>query len=249
MSRKYLGKRSKKIVSEDQFSILDPIDRSVETSKYKNLTPSNFGIDIWNAYEFSYLDKNLNPHLDVLEIIIPSSSAKTIESKSMKLYLNSFYDRSYKIKKEILEIIENDLSKICNSPVSVNFKTSFSKKPKSISIINSKLLFTESKNIYKFDAFRSLCPVTNQPDWAIIYLTFGSKVEIPWLVQYLSSFRETGEFHELCMDKIYSTIKNKFNLKKISVYGRFMRRGGIDINPIRSSTPINKFNNHREFSQ
>ena len=249
MSRKYLGKRSKKIVSEDQFSILDPIDRSVETSKYKNLTPSNFGIDIWNAYEFSYLDKNLNPHLDVLEIIIPSSSAKTIESKSMKLYLNSFYDRSYKNKKEILEIIENDLSKICNSPVSVNFKKSFSKKPKSISIINSKLLFTESKNTYKFDAFRSLCPVTNQPDWAVIYLSFGSKVEIPWLVQYLSSFRETGEFHELCMDKIYSTIKNKFNLKKISVYGRFMRRGGIDINPIRSSTPINKFNNHREFSQ
>ena len=249
MSRKYLGKRSKKIVSEDQFSILDPIDRSVETSKYKNLTPSNFGIDIWNAYEFSYLDKDLNPHLDVLEIIIPSSSAKTIESKSMKLYLNSFYDRPYKNKKEILEIIETDLSKVCNSSVSVNFKKSFSKKPKSISIINSKLLFTESKNTYKFDAFRSLCPVTNQPDWAVIYLSFGSKVEIPWLVQYLSSFRETGEFHELCMDKIYSTIKNKFNLKKISVYGRFMRRGGIDINPIRSSTPINKFNNHREFSQ
>ena len=173
MSRKYLGKRSKKIVSEDQFSILDPIDRSVETSKYKNLTPSNFGIDIWNAYEFSYLDKDLNPHLDVLEIIIPSSSAKTIESKSMKLYLNSFYDRSYKNKKEILEIIETDLSKICNSPVSVNFKKSFSKKPKSISIINSKLLFTESKNTYKFDAFRSLCPVTNQPDWAVIYLSFG----------------------------------------------------------------------------
>ena len=108
MSRKYLGKRSKKIVSKDQFSILDPINRSVETSKYTNLTPSNFGIDIWNAYEFSYLDKDLNPHLDVLEIIIPSSSAKTIESKSMKLYLNSFYDRSYKNKKEIL--ISNEVT-------------------------------------------------------------------------------------------------------------------------------------------
>ena len=249
MSRKYLGKRSKTIVFKDQFSILDPIDRGIEAAKYNNLTPSNFGIDIWNAYEFSYLDKDLNPHLNVLEIIIPSTSEKTIESKSMKLYLNSFYARSFINKQHILKIIEADLSNICNASVSVTFKKSFSKKPKSISLINSKLPFTESKNIYKFEAFRSLCPVTNQPDWAVIYLSFGSKVAIPWLVEYLSSFRETGEFHELCIDKIYSSIKNKFNLKKITVYGRFMRRGGIDINPIRSSTPTNKFNNHREFSQ
>ena len=82
MSRKYLGKKSKKILSKDQFSILDPINRSIEISKYDNLTPSNFGEDIWNAYEFSYLDKNLSPHLSVLEIVIPSNSAKTVESKS-----------------------------------------------------------------------------------------------------------------------------------------------------------------------
>ena len=249
MSRKYLGKKSKKILSKDQFSILDPINRSIEISKYDNLTPSNFGEDIWNAYEFSYLDKNLSPHLSVLEIVIPSNSAKTVESKSMKLYLNSFYNRSYKNKKDILTKIALDLSNICKATVSVNFKKSYSKKPKSISLINSKTLLTESKNIYRFDAFRSLCPVTNQPDWAVIYLSFGSKVDIPWLVQYLTSFRETGEFHELCMDKIYSTIKNKFNLKKITVYGRFMRRGGIDINPIRSSSSITLFSNHREFSQ
>ena len=99
MSRKYLGKKSQKILSKDQFSILDPIDRSIEISKYDNLTPSIFGKDIWNAYEFSYLDKNLIPHLAVLEKVIPSNSAKTVESKSMKLYLNSFYDRSYKSKK------------------------------------------------------------------------------------------------------------------------------------------------------
>ena len=249
MSRKYLGKKSQKILSNNQFSILDPIDRSIEISKYDNLTPSTFGKDIWNAYEFSYLDKNLIPHLTVLEIVIPSNSAKTVESKSMKLYLNSFYDRSYKSKKEILIKITLDLSNICKAKVSVNFKTSFTRKPKSISLINTKLLLTESKNIYKFEAFRSLCPVTNQPDWAVIYLSFGSKVDIPWLTEYLVSFRETGEFHELCMDKIYSTIKNKFNLKKITVYGRFMRRGGIDINPIRSSSSNALFSNHREFSQ
>ena len=183
MSRKYLGKRSKTIVFKDQFSILDPIDRGIEAAKYNNLTPSNFGIDIWNAYEFSYLDKDLNPHLNVLEIIIPSTSEKTVESKSMKLYLNSFYARSFINKQHILKIIEADLSNICNASVSVTFKKSFSKKPK------------------------------------------------------------------LCIDKIYSSIKNKFNLKKITVYGRFMRRGGIDINPIRSSSATNKFNNHREFSQ
>ena len=78
MSRKYLGKQSNKILSKDPFSILDPIDRSVEISKYNNLTLAKHGIDIWNAYEFSYLDKDLKSRLNVLEITIPSNSFKTV---------------------------------------------------------------------------------------------------------------------------------------------------------------------------
>ena len=118
--------------TKNQFSILDPIDRSIEISKYDNLIPAIFGKDIWNAYEFSYLDKDLNPHLNVLEIIIPSTSEKTVESKSMKLYLNSFYARSFINKQHILKIIEADLSNICNASVSVTFKKSFSKKNTSL---------------------------------------------------------------------------------------------------------------------
>tara|TARA_B100000768_G_scaffold51161_1_gene49844 strand:+ start:3125 stop:3874 length:750 start_codon:yes stop_codon:yes gene_type:complete len=249
VSRKYLGKQSNKILSKDPFSILDPIDRSVEISKYNNLTLAKHGIDIWNAYEFSYLDKDLKSRLNVLEITIPSNSFKTVESKSMKLYLNSFYNHSYVSKKDILNILRLDLSKLCGSSVKVNFKKEFSDAPSALSLIDAKTTFTKSNLLYKFDAFRSLCPVTNQPDWGVIYISSGSNINIQWLNKYLSAFKETGEFHELCIDKIFSAIKNEFNASKLSVYGRFMRRGGIDINPLRSSSAVSIFNNHREFGQ
>jgi len=249
VSRKYLGKQSNKILSKDQFSILDPIDRGVETSKYNNLILAKHGIDIWNAYEFSYLDKDLKPRLNVLEIVIPMNSSKTVESKSMKLYLNSFYNQSYVSKKDILNILQLDLSKLCGASVKVNFKKTFSEAPNAHSLIDAKTAFTKSNTLYKFDAFRSLCPVTNQPDWAVIYISSESKINIQWMVEYLSSFNETGEFHELCIDKIFSATKNEFNVSKLSVYGRFMRRGGIDINPLRSSSASSVFINHREFAQ
>ena len=88
MSRKYLGKNINQTKIEKNSFILDPIIRQREQSKYKGLHQSKYGIDIWNAYEFSYLDKYKSPHLVLLEIIIPSKSAITIESKSMKIYLN-----------------------------------------------------------------------------------------------------------------------------------------------------------------
>ena len=249
MSRKYLGKNINQTKIKENTHILDPIIRQREQSKYKGLHQSKYGIDIWNAYEFSYLDKYKSPHLVLLEIIIPSKSAITIESKSMKIYLNSFFNKEFSSSSEITKRIKDDLSKICKIPVKVKIRKLFPKKPSSKSLINNKNRTTKTNKVYKFEAFRSLCPVTNQPDWAIIYVRSSSTMNIAWLNKYFLSFRNIGEFHELCIDKIFSKILNEYNPDKLCVYGRFLRRGGIDINPMRSNAKDFMFLNYREDAQ
>ena len=249
MSRKYLGKNINQTKIKENTHILDPIIRQREQSKYKGLHQSKYGIDIWNAYEFSYLDKYKSPHLVLLEIIIPSKSAITIESKSMEIYLNSFFNKEFSSSSEIIKRIKDDLSKICKISVKVNVKKSFAKKPSSKSLINNKNRTTKTNKVYKFEAFRSLCPVTNQPDWAIIYVRSSCEMNISWLNKYFLSFRNIGEFHELCIDKIFSKILNEYNPDKLCVYGRFLRRGGIDINPMRSNAKDFMFLNYREDAQ
>ena len=249
MSRKYLGKNINQTKIEKNSFILDPIIRQREQSKYKDLHQSKYGIDIWNAYEFSYLDNRKFPHLIILEIIIPSKSLITIESKSMKIYLNSFFNKEFSSLNKVIKKIKDDLSNICEISVKVKVKKSFAKKPISISLIDNKNRITRPNKVYKFEAFRSLCPVTNQPDWAVIYVRSSCAMNISWLNKYFLSFRNTGEFHELCIDKIFSKIINQYEPDKLCVYGRFLRRGGIDINPMRANSKDFMFFNHREDAQ
>jgi len=91
--------------------------------------------------------------------------------------------------------------------------------------------------------------VTNQPDWAVIYIRSSGAMNIAWLNKYFLSFRNTGEFHELCIDKIFSKIINQYKPNKFCVYGRFLRRGGIDINPMRANANEYMFLNFREDAQ
>lgn len=249
MSRKFLGKNLDQSKITKHSSILDPIVRKKEQSKYKDIQIAKYGVDFWNAYEFSYLDKKGLPCLTILEISIPSKSPITVESKSLKIYLNTFFDLSFKSKAEVLLKIQDDLSGVCKFPVLVKFKESHPKIPKSISLLKIKARFTEPNRIYKFDAFRSLCPVTNQPDWATIYLRSDCKMDIAFLNEYFLTFRGTGEFHELCIDKIFTKIHKEYLPDSHCVYGRFLRRGGIDINPMRSSSSKFLFKNHREYAQ
>ena len=193
MSRKFLGNSYDKNL-KTSYKILDPIKRIRSSSAY--------GHDIWNAYEFTYLDKKNLPVLKVLEITIPADSKFIVESKSLKIYLNS-----------------------------------------------SNLLITPKNKIICFTGFRSICPVTSQPDFANIYIKSSEPIETKWITEYLKSYKEKGDFHEQCVENIYQDIVSRYNPKKIEVCGRFMRRGGIDINPIRSSTKISTFKNFRFFNQ
>tara|TARA_B100000212_G_scaffold118672_1_gene88671 strand:+ start:1683 stop:2402 length:720 start_codon:yes stop_codon:yes gene_type:complete len=223
---KFLGKKNTSFRSPDE-NILDAISRE----PIKDM----FGEDIWNAYEFNFLSKNNQPILLPLEIRISASSKKTVESKSLKLYLNSYSD--YKSTQNIIIAkITKDLSNITKSNVFVKamIRKDFSFKPKSLRYVKAQ---KNDGNLLRFNGFRSLCPVTSQPDFATIYIQHKSeKTPSKEIIDHLLTYRTKGEFHERCIEGICSHLSLSLNLRSLTVIGRFMRRGGIDINPIRSLT-------------
>ena len=218
------------------------LDRISRKESRKDLNKfESYGLDIWNAYEFSYL-LNGKPKIVVLEISIPSNSKYTIESKSMKLFLNSFFNRTFGKQAEVINILTKKISKKCNSKVKIVSKTSF--KAFDNDIFTNKLGFI----VYK--GFRSICPVTSQPDWANIYIYSSTNtLNKKEIFDFLFSLRNHGGFHENCVEKIFLYIKETFSVDHLEICGRFLRRGGIDINPIRSSQKRLFFENFREFNQ
>jgi len=231
---KYLGKQN----LSRNFT-LDKISREESRKDYNKF--ESYGVDIWNAYEFSYL-LNDKPKLIVLEISIPSNSLYTIESKSMKLFLNSFYNKNFSSSKEVLEIIRKKISSKCKSNVKIISKSSFKSFDKSE--------FTNKLGFLVYEGFRSICPVTSQPDWGNIYLYSSTdSLNKRDIFNFLFSFRNHGGFHESCVEKIFLHIKESYSVNHLEVCGRFLRRGGIDINPIRSSQKKLFFKNFREFNQ
>ena len=239
MKTKHLGKNDYK--PQSGYKILDPIKR-VRSSE-------SHGYDFWNAYEFSYLDVNKQPTLKVLEIKVPASSKFIIESKSLKLYLNSFYKKSFTSETAVLKRIQKDLLKASKSNIELKFIKKFHVEPKSLNLNITSRKYTKQNYPICFDGFRSICPVTSQPDFAKIYILTSAKIETTGLRKLLTSFKESGEFHEQCIENIFSKLSIMFPNENIEVCGRFLRRGGIDINPIRSSKKILFFKNFRAFNQ
>ena len=240
MKTKVLGKKSKKL----NFSGKDLLD-----SIPRNRKKIEHGIDIWNVYDFMFKDKKEVPHLKVLEIIIPSNSKFIVESKSMKLYLNSFYDIAFTNQSEILKKIKRDLKSLIKDDVKLRFIDKFSVEPKNINLNQSNCETIQRRKIIKFNGFRSICPVTSQPDFANIYIYSSDSLSRDWLLSYLTSFKDHGDFHEQCIESVFNTILRNFNPEHLEVAGRFQRRGGIDINPVRGTHKKFLFKNFREFNQ
>ena len=242
MKTKFLGNNKTSINSPGSSRILDPIVRQNQLSVIS-------GVDYWNAYEFSFIDSNRHPVLKVVEIVIPASSPRTVESKSLKLYLNSFYKKKFENEADALLKITKDLSRLTKSEVKAKFIKKFSIEPKSLNLNATVLKFTKPKLPICFSGFRSICPVTSQPDFANIYIYTDQKIHVSWLKSYLISFKEKGEFHEQCIEDMLYALIDKYPDSSFEVCGRFMRRGGIDINPIRSNKKTLMFKNFRVFNQ
>ena len=243
MKVKYLGRQSNPKLDSYSADFLDAIPRNNQQ------LDSFFGLDYWNAYEFSYLNSKNHPVIEAIEIKISMHSILTVESKSLKLYLGSFYNKKFKDPSMAYKLVENDLTKLLNSNVSVKKLNKFSNAPSSSLISRFKNKVPRNK-VVCFEGFRSICPVTSQPDWGNIYIHSTSHfLDSKKLIKFLKSFRNKGDFHEACIESIFITLLEDFAIDNLTVYGKFLRRGGIDINPIRSTSKKLIFNNFRDFSQ
>ena len=235
MNPKYLGKHN----SLSRNSSLDRISRKESRKGFNKF--ESYGLDIWNAYEFSYL-LNGKPKIVVLEISIPSNSKYTIESKSMKLFLNSFFNKNFANQAEVINILTKRISKKCNLGVKIVSKSSFKTFDRN--------KYTNKSGLLVYKGFRSICPVTSQPDWGNIYIYSSSNtLNKKEIYNFLFSLRNHGGFHENCVEKIFLYIKETFSIDHLEICGRFLRRGGIDINTIRSSQKKLFFTYFREFNQ
>jgi len=187
--------------------------------------------------------------IEAIEIKISMHSIFTVESKSLKLYLGSFYNKKFKDPSRAYKLVENDLSKLLNSNVSVKKLNRFNNAPSSSLISRFENKIPKNK-IVRFEGFRSICPVTSQPDWGNIYIHSTSHLlDSKKLIKLLKSYRNKGDFHEACIESIFITLVEDFAVDNLTVYGKFLRRGGIDINPIRSTSKKLIFKNFRDFSQ
>ena len=243
MKIKYLGQQSTPKLDSYSPDFLDSIPRhNQHLNKF-------FGLDYWNAYEFSYLNSKNLPVIEALEIKIPMHSAFTVESKSLKLYLASFYNKKFNNSTRAYKLIEGDLSKLLNSQVSVRKLNRFDDAPSSSLVSRFKNKVPKNKVIH-FQGFRSICPVTSQPDWGNIYIhSMSDPMDSKKLIKFLKSYRNKGDFHEACIESIFISLRDDFKIDDLTVYGKFLRRGGIDINPIRSTSKKLIFKNFRDFSQ
>ena len=243
MKIKYLGQQSTPKLDSYSPDFLDSIPRhNQHLNKF-------FGLDYWNAYEFSYLNSKNLPVIEALEIKIPMHSAFTVESKSLKIYLASFYNKKFNNSTRAYKLIETDLSKLLNSQVSVRKLNRFDDAPSSTLVSRFKNKVPKNKVIH-FQGFRSICPVTSQPDWGNIYIhSMSNPMDSKKLIKFLKSYRNKGDFHEACIESIFISLRDNFKIDDLTVYGKFLRRGGIDINPIRSTSKKLIFKNFRDFSQ
>ncbi len=212
------------------------------------------GEDLWNAYELTWLDGNGKPRVSTGEFRVPADSPNIIESKSMKLYLNSLSMTRYTESNEIVTIIAADLSRTAGSPVKVHLKQlSHSRKLSELpgTCIDDNEIHCEGKDVdpvllrcagdgpvseeLHSHLLRSLCPVTDQPDMGSIMIHYkGQPIDRDSLLRYIVSYRNHNDFHESCVERIFLDIKKQCQPDALTVYARYNRRGGIDINPFRS---------------
>ena len=233
------GPLGKKVAIPDSFSpeILFPISRD-DQRKDKDLIFDR-GVDIWNLYEIFWLNQDNISNHNELSIHIPADSKFTVESKSLKLFVNSLIHKRFESLEEVINTIKGYLENLIETSIKIDdiyLKKELSSKK---IIINSDFSHapkvSENHAITRFSGFRSLCPVTSQPDIADIYIDGAINPEDTINIsKYLGTFFDKECFHELCVEYIFSDLI-KAGYKINSVEGYFERRGGIAIIPVRTS--------------
>ncbi|MCY4328511.1 MAG: NADPH-dependent 7-cyano-7-deazaguanine reductase QueF [Endozoicomonadaceae bacterium] len=221
------------------------------------------GEDLWNLYELSWLNPKGKPVIATAEVRCAINSINLIESKSFKLYLNSFNQTHFNCSEQVRKTIEQDLAEIAQGdvrvilyPLALNTICSFNAlciDDEDIEITAYTLDKTILENAVIEEnkvseclcshLLKSNCLITGQPDWASVFIRYmGPEIQRNKLLQYLISFRQHNEFHEQCVERIFIDIKKYCFPEQLTVYARYTRRGGLDINPLRSDHEITAHN-------
>ncbi|RDT51512.1 NADPH-dependent 7-cyano-7-deazaguanine reductase QueF [Escherichia coli] len=242
-------------------SLLQGVPRSLNRDPL-GLTAENLpfhGADIWTLYELSWLNANGLPQVAVGHVELNYASINLVESKSFKLYLNSFNQTRFASWDEVRETLERDLSACAQGEVSVALYRLDEIEGQPIAHFHGTCIDDQDIVIdnYDFDAalltdaasgkvveetlvshlLKSNCLITHQPDWGSVQIQYrGPKIDREKLLRYLVSFRHHNEFHEQCVERIFTDIQRFCQPESLSVYARYTRRGGLDINPWRTNT-------------
>lgn len=242
-------------------SLLFPIPRSAKRAEIGVGAALPFhGCDIWNAYELSWLDAHGKPQLAVAEFRVPAGSPNIIESKSFKLYLNGFAQEPLPGADALRALLQKDLGNAAGAAVEVTLHPARTTAhafadlagvsidalpvaigdygPPKADYLRADATGAAVEETLVSDLLRSNCPVTGQPDWGSVQIAYrGAPIDREGLLRYLVSFRTHTEFHEQCVERIYMDVLARCRPERLSVYARYTRRGGLDINPFRSSVP------------
>jgi 7-cyano-7-deazaguanine reductase len=260
-SKSNLTKLGEKVAYSQQYdpSQLEAVNREERRKLFKY---PMYGVDIWTAYEFSFLLPSGKPQFYVLRISNPASSVNIFESKSLKLYLNSFNNTVFESLESAIIAIKKDLSKISGGEIEIFLIDEFRSEKQTLQN-NSTCIDWEKieTNIYDYDKtllrveqgdkeveqnlysnlLRSNCEITGQPDWATIWIEYLSNKSLDKgsLLKYIISYRNHREFHEPTCERIYQDLFEVLQPTELLVCCQYTRRGGIDINPMRANFKIN----------
>ncbi|MCM2295524.1 NADPH-dependent 7-cyano-7-deazaguanine reductase QueF [Rhodoferax sp.] len=248
-------------------ALLFPIARAPQRTELGIGTTLPFlGADLWTAFELSWLNLRGKPQVALAHITVPCESINIIESKSLKLYLGSFNNTRFPDAAEVLSRLRADLTEaawrggIVQSSVGVRLVAPewfdrepieeldglsldrleldcdrYTPAPELLSAATEEAPVTE---VLTSNLLRSNCPVTDQPDWGSVQISyFGPQIDQAGLLRYIISFRNHQGFHEHCVERMFMDIQSRCQPHKLSIYARYTRRGGLDINPFRTSYP------------
>lgn len=254
-----LGQQTKYVEKYDR-TLLQPVPRHLNRDMLNITTtqPFTIGADIWTAYEISWLNPKGVPQVAIADVSIDFRSENLIESKSFKLYLNSFNQTQFANFDEVQQILQQDLQDCAKGEVKVrlNSLTDYTQQP--IAALDGDCIDGLDIEIedYAFNAellkdctnnnvveetlvshlLKSNCLITQQPDWGSLQIHYvGKQINREQLLRYIISFRQHNEFHEQCVERIFCDLMHFAAPEKLTVYARYTRRGGLDINPYRSN--------------
>ena len=241
-------------------TLLQPVPRALNRDGLgiTQNQPFNIGADIWTAYEISWLNEKGLPQVAIADIYLGYQSQNLIESKSFKLYLNSFNQSKFADFNTVQQTMQRDLIECAQGDVKVRLNPVVVYDSQKINYLQGDCIDEQDIEItsYEFNAnwlkdcvsdeiveeklvshlLKSNCLITNQPDWGTLHIHYvGNKIDHEKLLRYVVSFRQHNEFHEQCVERIFCDLMHYAKPEKLTVYARYTRRGGLDINPFRSN--------------